>query len=28
LDRRYGRFGFGLAVSGNRLYAVQLFTFR
>jgi uncharacterized protein YkwD len=27
LDRRYGRFGFGLAVSGDRLYAVQLFTF-
>jgi uncharacterized protein YkwD len=27
LDRRYGRFGFGVAVSGDRLYAVQLFTF-
>jgi uncharacterized protein YkwD len=27
LDRRYGRFGFGLAVSGDRIYAVQLFTF-
>lgn len=27
LDRRYGRFGFGLAVSGDRMYAVQLFTF-
>jgi uncharacterized protein YkwD len=27
LDPRYGRFGFGLAVSGDRLYAVQLFTF-
>jgi uncharacterized protein YkwD len=27
LDQRYGRFGFGLAVSGDRLYAVQLFTF-
>jgi uncharacterized protein YkwD len=27
LDRRYGRFGFGLAVSGARIYAVQLFTF-
>jgi uncharacterized protein YkwD len=27
LDRRYGRFGFGLAVSGDRLYAVQLFSF-
>jgi uncharacterized protein YkwD len=26
LDRRYGRFGFGVAVSGDRLYAVQLFT--
>ena len=27
LDRRYGRFGYGLATSGDRLYAVQLFTF-
>jgi uncharacterized protein YkwD len=27
LDRRYGRFGFGLATSGDRIYAVQLFTF-
>jgi uncharacterized protein YkwD len=27
LDRRYGRFGFGLAASGDRLYAVQLFSF-
>jgi uncharacterized protein YkwD len=27
LDRRYGRFGYGLAVAGDRLYAVQLFTF-
>ena len=27
LDRRYGRFGFGMAMSGDRLYAVQLFTF-
>jgi uncharacterized protein YkwD len=25
LDRRYGRFGFGLAASGDRIYAVQLF---
>jgi uncharacterized protein YkwD len=27
LDQRYGRFGFGLATSGDRVYAVQLFTF-
>jgi uncharacterized protein YkwD len=27
LDQRHGRFGFGLAVAGDRLYAVQLFTF-
>ncbi len=27
LDWRYGKFGFGVAVSGDRLYAVQLFTF-
>lgn len=27
LDPRYGRFGFGMARSGDRLYAVQLFTF-
>jgi uncharacterized protein YkwD len=26
LDRRYGRFGYGVAVSGDRLYAVQLFS--
>jgi uncharacterized protein YkwD len=26
LDPRYGRFGFGVAMSGDRLYAVQLFS--
>ncbi|WP_404783837.1 CAP domain-containing protein [Altericista sp. CCNU0014] len=27
LDRRYGQFGFGIAKSGSRIYAVQLFSF-
>ncbi|HEY9825880.1 MAG TPA: CAP domain-containing protein [Stenomitos sp.] len=27
LDSRFGRFGFGLAKAGDRIYAVQLFTF-